>query len=100
VERQAPRRTFILKADLSQPLTVDMTLAGPAMPSARTTSEMARSHDALGAINGDFSISGVRPVHPLAQDGDLLQSAGSSEMFGLRQDETDAYIGTPTSRSM
>ena len=96
VERQAPRRTFILKADLSRPLTVDMTLAGPAMPVARTTSEMARSHGALAATNGDFSVPGVRPIHPLAQDGDLLQSAGpNSPMFGLRQDETGAFIGTP-----
>jgi hypothetical protein len=96
VERQAPRRTFILKADLSRPLTVDMTLAGPAMPVARTTSEMARSHGALAATNGDFSVPGVRPIHPLAQDGDLVQSAGpNSPMFGLRQDETGAFIGTP-----
>src|SRR5687767_2079190 len=96
IERQAPRRTFILKADLSRPLTVDMTLAGLAMPVARTTSEMARSHGALAATNGDFSVPGVRPIHPLAQDGDLLQSAGSnSPMFGLRQDETGAFIGTP-----
>jgi hypothetical protein len=96
VERQAPRRTFILKADLSRPLTVDMTLAGPSMPVARTTSEMARSHGALAATNGDFSVPGVRPIHPLAQDGDLLQSAGpNSPMFGLRQDETGAFIGVP-----
>jgi hypothetical protein len=95
VERRLPRRTFILKADLSRPLTVDLTLAGAAMPSARTTSEMAKSHDALAATNGDFSVPGVRPVHPLAQDGDLLQSAGPSPMFALRRDETGAYIGTP-----
>jgi hypothetical protein len=95
IERRPPRRTFILKTDLSRPLTVDMTLAGSAMPVARTTSEMARSNDALAATNGDFSVPGVRPVHPLAQDGDLLQSAGKSPMFALRQDETEAFIGTP-----
>jgi phosphodiester glycosidase len=95
IEKRVPRRTFILKADLSRPLTVDMTLAGPAMPSARTTSDMGKAHDALAAINGDFSIPGVRPVHPLAQDGDLLQSAGPSALFAVRQDETGAYIGTP-----
>ena len=95
IERQAPRRTFILKADLSRPLTVDMTLAGPAMPSSRTTSDIAKSHGALAATNGDFSVSSVRPVHLFAQDGDLLQSAGASPMFALRQDETGAFIGSP-----
>ncbi|HEX4942226.1 MAG TPA: hypothetical protein VFW51_06805, partial [Actinomycetota bacterium] len=95
IEKRAPRRTFILSADLSQPLTVDMTLADPSMPSSRRTSEIAKSHDALTAINGDFSVPGVRPIHPLAQDGDLLQSATQSPMFALRRDETGAYIGTP-----
>jgi hypothetical protein len=95
IEKRVPRRTFILSADLSQPLTVDMTLADPSMPSSRKTSEIAKSHEALTAINGDFSVQGVRPIHPLAQDGDLLQSATQSPMFALRRDETGAYIGTP-----
>ena len=95
IEKRLPRRTFILKADLSRPLTVDMTLAGPAMPSSRTTSDIAKSHDALAATNGDFSVPGVRPVHLFAQDGDILHTAAQGPMFALRRDETGAFVGTP-----
>lgn len=94
VERQVPRRTFILKVDPSRPLTVDITLADLALPSSRTTSEIAKSHGALAATNGDFSAPGVRPIHLFAQDGDLLQTAGRSAVFALRNDETDAFVGT------
>jgi hypothetical protein len=95
VERQIPRRTFVLKADVSRALTVDVTLARRTMPARATTSTMARAHDALAAVNGDFSIRGVgRPVHTFAQDGDLVQTAGpGGGYFALRQDETDAFVG-------
>jgi Phosphodiester glycosidase len=95
VERRVPRHMFILSADLSQPITVDMTLADASMPSSRRTSEITKSHEALTAINGDFSVPGVRPIHPLAQDGDSCSRRRKARCSPLRRDETGAYIGTP-----
>jgi hypothetical protein len=97
VERQVPRRTFVLKIDPSKAVTVDMALAKSRMPARRETSGIARAHDALAATNGDFSVRDVgRMVHAFAQDGDLVQTSGpGSAFFALRRDETDAFVGTP-----
>jgi hypothetical protein len=95
IERQIPRRTFVLNADVSRPLTIDVTLAQNTMPARATTLQMARANDAIAAVNGDFSVRGVgRPVHAFAQDGDLVQTAGpGGAFFAMRRDETDAFIG-------
>lgn len=100
VERQVPRRTFVLKIDPSRPLTVDVALAEAAMPARRTTAEIAKGHDALAATNGDFSVRTVgRPVHPLAQDGDLVQTASQQgPLFALRRDEQAVFLGRPDLR--
>lgn len=97
VERQVPRRTFVLSIDVSRDATVDVALAESAMPARRRTSDVAKAHEALAATNGDFSVQNVgRPVHPLAQDGELVQTAAQEgPMFALRRDETDVYIGRP-----
>jgi hypothetical protein len=97
VERQVPRRTFVLKMDPSRAVTLDMALAQATLPARRTTSDIARAHDALAAINGDFSVRGVgRMVHAFAQDGDLVQTSGpGAPLFALRRDETDAFVGRP-----
>lgn len=100
IEKKIPRRTFVLKIDPSRPVTVDVTLATERLPSRRTTSEIAKRTGALAAVNGDFSVQGVgRPVHPLAQDGDLVQTAAQQgPLFGLRIDEQGVYIGKPELR--
>lgn len=100
IEKKIPRRTFILKIDPSRPPTVDVTLATSRLPSRRTTSEIAKRAGALAAVNGDFGVQGVgRPVHPLAQDGDLVQTAAQQgPLFGLRLDEQGVYIGKPELR--
>jgi hypothetical protein len=97
VERQAPRRTFVLKIDPSKALTLDMALAKRRLPARRETSGIARAHGALAATNGDFSIRNVgRMVNAFAQDGDLVQTSGpGSAFFAVRRDETDAFVGTP-----
>jgi Phosphodiester glycosidase len=97
VERQAPRRTFVLKIDPSKAVTIDMALAKRRLPARLETSGIARAHGALAATNGDFSIRNVgRMVHAFAQDGDLVQTSGpGSAFFALRRDETDAFVGTP-----
>lgn len=97
VERQVPRRTFVLKVDPSRPLTVDVTIAGATLPARRETSATARAHGALAATNGDFNIRDVgRPVHVFAQDGDLVQTAGAGgPLWGFRRDERDVFVGSP-----
>lgn len=100
VQRQVPRRTFILQINPSRPLTVDVTLAGNVLPARRETSLTAKANDALAATNGDFNVQEHgRPVHVFAQDGDLVQSSGpGGPLFGLSRDEQHAFTGTPDLR--
>jgi hypothetical protein len=98
VQRQIPRRTFVLRVAAPEvKATIDVVLGTSALPSHRTVLEMAKAHDALAAVNGDFGdpVRG-RPTHPLAQDGDLVQSGSSpGPLFALSLDESTAYLGTP-----
>ena len=100
VEKKIPRRTFVLKIDPSRPLTVDVTLARDRLPARRPTSEIAARAGALAAVNGDFSVPHVgRPVHPFAQDGDLVQTADQQgPLFALRVNEQDVFLGKPALR--
>jgi Phosphodiester glycosidase len=97
VERRIPRRTFVLSIDVSRDATVDVALAESAMPARRRTSDIAKAADAIAATNGDFSVQNVgRPVHPLLQDGDLVQTAAQEgPMFGIRRDESGVVVGRP-----
>ena len=97
VEKKVPRRTFVLKIDPTRAVTVDVTLATNRLPARRTTSDIAKRTGALVAVNGDFSVQGVgRPVHPLAQDGDLVQTADQQgPLFALRIDEQGVFLGKP-----
>ena len=53
---------------------LDTVLAQDALPGLETTSSMARRTRAVVAINGDFALSGGRPVHAFAKDGRLIQT--------------------------
>jgi hypothetical protein len=76
VRRQIPLRTFVLKVDLSKAVTLDTTIAEDALPSRRELSRIVRGHDALAGVNGDPGEGLGNTVHPFAQDGDLLHTAG------------------------
>lgn len=97
-EKKIPRRTFVLTADLSKPITLDVALAGPQLPARETTGAIAKSAGALAAVNGDFSTPSVgRPVHLFAEDGKLVQTAfQQGDMFAVSKDETSIYAGKPT----
>jgi hypothetical protein len=96
VERQRPRRTFVLAADLSKPLTFDVTLARTALPGAAKTSEIAKRAGALAAVNGDFSVLHAgRPVHPFAFDGQLAQSGPIGPAFAVSRDERHVFVDRP-----
>ena len=55
-----------------------------------------RNHDALAGVNGDPGEGLGNTVHPFAQDGDLLRTAGpDAEMFAVSKDESSTFLGTP-----
>ena len=96
VRRQIPLRTFVLKIDLTKAITLDTTIADDALPSRRELSRIVRSHGALAGVNGDPGEGLGNTVHPFAQDGDLLHTAGpGAEMFAISRDETRTFLGNP-----
>jgi hypothetical protein len=95
VQRQVPRRTFVLKLDLRKAITLDVTIADAALPSRDQLSDIVRRHDALAGVNGDYGGSG-NPVHPFAQDGELLHTASAlGTSFAVTVDETRALFDRP-----
>jgi len=95
VEKKIPRRTFVLTVDLAEALTLDVTLAEPALPAARPLSRIVKRARALAGVNGDYSGPG-NPIHPLAQDGQLLHTADQlGALFAVSRDETTTYFGRP-----
>ena len=96
VQRQLPLRTFVLKVDLSKAITLDTTIADDALPSRRQLSRILRNHGALAGVNGDPGEGLGNTVHPFAQDGDLLHTAGpDAEMFAVSKDESTMFLGNP-----
>ena len=93
VQRQVPRRTFVLRLDPRKAITLDTTIADAALPSRRPLSDIVRSHGALAGVNGDYGDGGPgRPVHHFAQDGELLQSTGGLS-FAVTRDESAVLFG-------
>ncbi|MGH2636084.1 MAG: phosphodiester glycosidase family protein [Actinomycetota bacterium] len=95
VQKQMPRRTFVLEMDPAEAVTLDVTLSESAMPARRVLSQISDAHGALAAVNGDYSGVGD-PVHPMAQDGELLQTTDQlGTLFALTADETQTFFGKP-----
>ena len=96
VRRQLPLRTFVLRIDLSKAITLDTTIAEDALPSRRQLSRIVRNHGALAGVNGDPGEGLGNTVHPFAQDGELLHTAGpDAEMFAVSKDESSTFLGNP-----
>jgi Phosphodiester glycosidase len=99
VRRQVPLRAFVLRVDLSKAITLDTTIADDSLPSRRELSRIVRNHGALAGVNGDPGEGLGNTVHPFAQDGDLLHTAGpDAEMFAVSKDESTTFLGDPTLR--
>jgi Phosphodiester glycosidase len=99
VRRQVPLRAFVLRVDLSKAITLDTTIADDSLPSRRQLSRIVRNHDALAGVNGDLDEGLGNTVHPFAQDGDLLHTAGpDAEMFAVSKDESTTFLGNPKLR--
>lgn len=98
IQRQVPRRTFVLRIVPSKPVTVDVSLATAVLGGPRrTVLQIARTHEALAAVNGDFPPLDDfgRPARVFAQDGELVQSGLRSALFALTRDEASAFLGSP-----
>lgn len=90
-----PNQVRVLTIDPKKRATIDIATAGPAIGSYQQTSDIAKAHSALAAINGDFSIDPGRPLHPLAEDGTLRQlGLQNGASFAISQDEQHEYIDT------
>jgi hypothetical protein len=95
VQKAIPRRTFVLEMDPAKEVTLDVTLTERAMPAQRALSRVVKAHGALAGVNGDYSGDGD-PFHPLAQDGDLLQTSSQlGTLFAITADEQQTFFGKP-----
>jgi exopolysaccharide biosynthesis protein len=83
-DSSGPWRIQVLTIDPSQPLTIQVATPGPMGTYARP-SEIGRARGALAAINGDFSASPGRPLHPITRGG-VVRTTGrqTGAGFGAR----------------
>jgi hypothetical protein len=96
IQRQVPRRTFVLKLNLAKAITLDAALADTALPSSKPLSDIVKDADALAGVNGDYGGSGI-PVHPFAQDGELLHTTSAlGTLFAVTRDEGTVLFEKPT----
>jgi Phosphodiester glycosidase len=94
VRRSIPLRTYVLRIDLTKKLTLDTTIADAALPSRRPLSGIVAAHDALAGVNGDPGEGLGNTVHPFAQDGELLHTAGPGpNLFAVSRDESRTFFG-------
>jgi Phosphodiester glycosidase len=87
-------RIFVLTANISKRLTMDVALAGPSLPARATTSDIARRNGAIGAVNGDFG--SVAPINTFQQDGQFVRvSSSPGILFSVSKDEQTVTVGRP-----
>ena len=101
IDRRVPVRAYVLWIDPAQGASLGMALAHDRLGELERTSDMAKDHGALVAVNGDLgsTISG-RPVHPFALDGDLVQTSPVlGAMFAMSRDGS-LRIGRPTEQQL
>ena len=97
-QKRIPRRTFILRADLSEAITLDLTIADAALPSADEISHIVNRAGGLAGVNGGYTDHG-RPSNLFAQDGELVQTPRKfGPIFGVSRDESQANFGGPDPR--
>ena len=98
INTSEPMQIRVLTIDPAKAVSVDLASAGTVFGSYARPSTIAANHNALAAINGDFTMDG-RPVHPFAEDG-VLRSSGlqSGGAFTVSKDETHVYLGSPALR--
>jgi Phosphodiester glycosidase len=75
--------------------TIDTAMPKGSIPGTSGISTMVPAEkNAIAGVNGDFGVN--RPYHAFLMDGDLWQTGIRSGIdFGVRRDETGAYVGRP-----
>jgi hypothetical protein len=87
-------RIFVLTANISKRLTMDVALAGPSLPARATTSDIARRNGAIAAVNGDFG--SAAPINTFQQDGQFVRvSSSPGILFSVSKDEQTVTVGRP-----
>ena len=104
-DRRGPNRIRVLKVNPGTRLTLDVALANETIPGHERTTSMARRHDAIAAVNGDYTLlpsdaGAGRPVNLFAEDGDLVTSPLIwGRNFGITPEES-FYFGHPTYKAV
>ena len=95
-QRKPLLRIFVLTANISKRLTMDVALAGPSLPARATTSDIARRNGAIAAVNGDFG--SAAPINTFQQDGQFVRvSSSPGILFSVSKDEQTVTVGRPES---
>jgi hypothetical protein len=98
-DRRIPNDIKVLEVRPEGRPTIDVALANDEIPGHETTSSMARRHNAVAAINGDFTVrpqdaGAGRPIDTFAEDGRLLASPLIyGRNFSISRDETSITFG-------
>jgi len=95
-QRKPLLRIFVLTADISRRLTMDVALAGPSLPARATTSDIAKRNGAIAAVNGDFGSVAGAPINTFQQDGQFVRvSSSPGILFSVSKDEQTVTVGRP-----
>ena len=99
LDRNGPNRIRVLEVDPTKRVTFDVALATDVLPGHEQTTSMARRHNALAAINGDFTLlpgseGSGRPVNTFIEDSHLKASPLIwGRNFSISRDELTARVG-------
>jgi hypothetical protein len=95
-QRKPPLRIFVLTADISRRLTMDVALAESSLPARATTSDIAKRNGAIAAVNGDFFSATGAPINTFQQDGEFVRVSNSPGiLFSVSKDEQTVTVGRP-----
>ena len=99
LDRNGPNRIRVLEVNPATRMTFDVALATEVLPGHEQTTSMARRHNAVAAINGDFTLlpgseGSGRPVNTFIEDGHVKASPLIwGRNFSISRDETMARVG-------
>jgi hypothetical protein len=94
--RKAKSDVYVLKVAPKEIPRIDVALSNDALPGHERTSRMAKRHQAVAGINGDFGTPSGRPSHTFAEDGDLKQvSFAGAPSFTMTADEQQTTFAPP-----
>ncbi len=99
LDRAGPNRIWVLELNPQSDLTLDVALANEQIPGHETTTSMADRHNAIAAINGDYTIlpgkkDSGRPVGIFIEDGYVVTSPLIwGRNFSIARNERRTFFG-------